>query len=368
MLEFALGNRKPVIYRTNAPWYDHKESIAQAIKTLEDLHRLIRERHIAGYERRERLSDFYIFGGRFRFDSCGNTMRATVDPLPERFRVLLPVATQQEFLDYLAECQISDSRIDTCVSHSISARQVPTEGLKCAHCSKPWTIENVYDVEVQHGKEVFPLTEFVGKTLGHVRHAFENRTDAVYRMHPEILLRNDRHIDHTPVNITATEKWKRGQVVNKFGWIGVNEGVGDETRIAVEDEGHFEVSKFFHAECLTQHMEKKTEQEFRQMLSSAGFTRFTMESVPNEYGSVKFRGPWFLVTAGDVVFRIGWRSHVIEISWTQCLPSLKKKLAVLFVNEKTTHTENLVHADSDAHAVDCLTRMFTSCTEHRLFK
>lgn len=56
-------------------WYNTIEGIRQSIKTLAGFNELVKARHKAGYKRSESLKEF-IVRGRWKLDSCGNTMKA----------------------------------------------------------------------------------------------------------------------------------------------------------------------------------------------------------------------------------------------------------------------------------------------------
>lgn len=356
MYQFAIGETNTPVYRGAIPWYDNKSDIETAIGTLAGFRGLIEARYVAGYNRAERLTEFYLFGGRWHLDTCGNTMRSTKDPMPERFRVLLPVATHEEFWKFHADCRSKMPEVEEMISFSMED-SVPLPRLQCAHCGRRWTIENAYDTTVKHSTEVFPLSRFVGTDLGDVVALFEEKTDAVYRMQPDIMLRNDKWIDLSPKYPNPEHDWERSIVVNQRGWRGEKDGIGGDTVIQEGDEAFFNVWKYFHHECLAAHMAEKTKKEFEELLTAAGFTNVTLTETPNRYGSASYRGPWFIVCAFGAEFRIGWRKRVIEIEWG-CHPEpLQVKLAALFKNEETTHGDLLVHADGHDHAVSCLARI-----------
>ncbi len=356
MQKFALGRREQPAYPGPAPWYDDKLEVVRAMGSLVGLRRLMSARHTAGYERDERLTEFYIFGGRWYLDTCGNTMRSNKDPMPERFRVLLPVATNEEFWKFLADCRNKAPEVEESLSFGMEDG-IPFPGLQCAHCGLTWTIENAYDSTVRHSTEVFPLHRFVNGRLGEVVDEYARKTDAVYRMQPDIMLRNDKWIDLSPKYPEPKQDWEKRIVVNQRGWRGKKDGIDDDAFIGDGDEAFFNVWKYYHRECHGASMEESARNEFCEMLSTSGFVGAQLTPTPNLYGSASYRGPWFNVRAFGVDIRIGWRKRVIEIEWGSLPVSTQDRVAALFVDEETTHTNTLVHANGRDHGVSCLTRI-----------
>lgn len=356
MQKFALGPRVQPAYPGPVPWYDDKVEITRAIGSLVGLRRLVSARHTAGYERDERLTDYYIFGGRWHLDTCGNTMRSMKDPMPESYRVLLPVATHEEFWRFYADCRSNVPEVEEMISFGMKS-SIPSPGLRCAHCGLAWSIENAYDTTERHTIEVISLARFVDGRLSEVVEEYERKTDAIYRMQPDIMLRNDRWIDLSPKYPNPKHDWERDIVANERGWHSEKDGVHDDTVITEGDEAFFNMWKYFHRECFALHMQQVTRKEFSDMLSAAGYTDAVLTPTTNLYGSGEYCGPWFNVRALGVDIRVGWRKRVIEIEWGSLPVSAQEKIAALFVDEETTHTNTLVHAHDRDHAVSCLTRI-----------
>ncbi len=360
-MKVSFGS-SPLVYDARPPsghqWYDSKEEIVHAITSLDRFAHLAEERHCAGYDREETLSEFYVFGGRFRLDRCGNTLRASADPLPERFRVLAPVLTHDEFWQFHSECRVHDPRIDTSVSYSLMRSSIPTEMLRCGHCNHYWKAQNAYDTYVEASTQVCSLNEFMGSTLADVHEAYFAKRDVQYVMQPEMLLRRDEWIDHSLKYPHPRHSWERDAVVNKAGWRGKDDGVNGATIIKRGDETYFNIRTYFHTECFALSLAAKTQKEFHDIFVAAGFIDPVLTAVPNEYGSQSYRGPWYTVPmeVGGVL-RVGWRKRVIEIDWSGCHSKLHHRLAALFAKEETTHTERIVHANDSTHAVDCLSRI-----------
>ncbi len=80
--------------------------------------------------------------------------------------------------------------------------------------------------------KIIPLTEFVDKTLGAVKKAYEERDDAVYKMPWNPYIHNDKYID-----------------LFEQGWLDTRDGGDDNYVIQEGDKGFFKVSKYFHRAC-----------------------------------------------------------------------------------------------------------------------
>lgn len=57
--------------------FDNKESIENYVHDFQTLHEVMDYRYNQGYNLNKRMSDFTIFNGRIRFDTCGNSMIRT---------------------------------------------------------------------------------------------------------------------------------------------------------------------------------------------------------------------------------------------------------------------------------------------------
>ncbi len=344
MQQFAIGPVAPVIHPEGAPWYDDKASITLALRDLESFHDLLSARRNAGYQQKQRLNEFYVFGGRWHLDTCGNVMRAVEDPLPEDLRVLTPVATRDEFraIQKLAFAR----QLVTTVSISFGMKgEIPPAHILCAHCKKQWNIQRVYDAVTHHSTEVHPLTAFVGETLGEVERAYAERRDACYGMQSNILIRNDKYIDLSPKYPEAKTDWEKRVVVSQKGWRSADDGVTDDQIIETGDEGFFNRTQYFHTACRKADVTARTRKQFEEILQDAGYPKLALMEYPNEYGSESYRGPWFHFIYKDEFIRIGWRKRVIEIDWSRVTSKqLRSTIAEKFADVESTHTETIVHA------------------------
>ncbi len=346
MLKFSISKESSVHNEIDRPWYDTREGVSKSLNSLEELTRLVRERQSAGYNRNERLNEFYILG-RYVLDVCGNCAKA-IGKIPKEFLPDIPdVLTREEFWAYIQE----HAGEGLSLSFSIGGNGLPLPGLKCAYCDMTWEIQNCHDTVVRHSTEVFLLSEFVGKTLQDVKFAYEQRNDAIYRMQPDIIIRNDRHIDLSLKYPDSDEDWKKSIVKNEGGWLNDKDGITDDYVINVGDEGFFNLLKFFHHACNRSYLRQEEERHFRDIFEKAGFENIHMKSLPNEYCSCDCCAPWFNVSTDFGTIKIGWRKRVVNIDWSVVLQTLEaagkmpeRSISSLFENENVTKGNTSIHA------------------------
>lgn len=245
MIKFDLSNGQKPEFPGPRPWYDTREGIENSLASLESFNQLISARHQAGYGREERLSEFYVLGGRYSLDTCGNCSKAVGNIPKELYSDIPDVMTRDEFWQFIR----TRAGEEMSISFALNGGDIPSSDLLCSYCSKEWEIVNCHDTLVQHTNEVFPLTEFVGKTLEEVKLAYFQRVDAIYRMQPDILIRNDRFIDLSPKYPNPEKEYQKGIIKNERGWVSERDGIADDYVIQVGDEGFFNVWKYFHSEC-----------------------------------------------------------------------------------------------------------------------
>ncbi len=346
-----VGEKTPC--NESTPWYDTKEGIAESIGSLEDFNNLIRERHAAGYERQERLSEFVIFGY-YYLENSGNCLmaedrffRGTLVGVPD-------ILTKDEFWKYVRHHVVNVFSI----GYSYDDGKVPIPDLRCSFCGKTWTIENCHDTVVRDEKLIVTLSDFIGMTLREVKTAYFERRDAIYQTQNGCLIRNDRFIDPTPICSDSEYEWDRCVVKNRNGWVGGQEGISDDYVIQPGDQVLFSVDRYYHRECNRINLLKEKEGQFTDIFKKAGFTAISMQSIPNEYCSCKFCAPWFLVNTEFGVFKIGWRKRVIDIDW--CAVDIPPELNIfsLFVDEEVTKGSSNIHAWGWEKAEEYLTKVY----------
>lgn len=121
--------------------YDTREGIAKAVRTLEGLKLLARERSDAGYDRKERLSEWLVLG-RLRMDTCGNTMRITEGVPDDIVYKLGPVSTFEELEKHLPEARVTLT----------SGHAIPNPDAECGWCKRGWTIDNWHETIFRTGE------------------------------------------------------------------------------------------------------------------------------------------------------------------------------------------------------------------------
>lgn len=315
------------------PVYDRSDGIQSMLGSLEGLNSLIRQRGEAHYRRDERLHSFVIMG-RWQADSCGNFGRATMNEMApkDHFPDIPDVLTIEEFWSFLQGKGLDTEK--TILTTSLGGSHVPPARVICPECRVGWTIKNCHDVVAVHKTEGISLEGFVGQKLSDVQRVFGKRTDALWRMQDDILIRNDRHIDLSPR--PGYEPLK----VNERGWLGCREGITADYVIESGDDGFFNVWRFYHGACNRTKLERDERTHFTEMFVNAGFNGVTLDTIPNEYCKCEMCAPWYRVTTSIGVITIGWRKRVIEIDWSE----LDRDLRRLFKSEDVTKGPHFIHA------------------------
>ena len=350
MIKFRVGIQPK---STVTSWYNTLEGITEKLTSLEGFKELIHARYIAGYEKDENLSEFYVLGGKWSLDSCGNCSKSDKD-LKLKFPSIPDVLTHEEFWNLLKK-NVPDSE-HLSMSFTINS-SVPTESITCPVCKKNWDIHNCYDAVVHNGydkeKEI-SLKAFVGQTIQEVKIFFANKTDAIYRMNqPEQIIRNDRYIDLTPHPAYADYNAEHPQnlfVMNKNGWMGVKEGIDDSYVIQEGDDGYFNIWKFFHHKCNRRYLNRQEYNQFKRIFKKAGFKDIKLLSTPNQYCSCDNCASWYNVHTPYGKILIGWRKRVIDIDWS----SWGVDFNYLFKKEDVTKSKSNIHAWGEKKAIEYL--------------
>lgn len=365
--KFSLDRTRHSHTEVGRPWYDTKLGIEKAVVSLAGLNRLVRERHSAGYDRDERLNEFYILG-RYHLDSCGNCSiifkHCGGDIIPKEVVPDIPdVLTYDEFHGFMAKSGKAGSFAST------PENGLPKPDLFCLYCGNGWTISNCHDSIVWRETQVIPLEEFVGRILEEVRLAFNHRSDAVYFMQSDILIRNDNNIDLSPKYPETQEEWQKGVVKNERGWLSTKDGVDDGYVVQEGDEGFFNVWYFFHKDCNRKHLDETQEAQFREIFEKAGFKDIRISRIPNEYCDCERCASWFHVNTELGTIKVGWRKRVINIDWTSIRESLQKAgefskmdIILLFEEEAVTKAEHYIHAWGWDKAQEYLNRIYSYLT------
>ena len=335
------------------PWYDTKEGIVKKVKTLDDFNELRYERHQA-FKRGETLNDLYVLGGNYRFDSCGNCLRAEVS-IKELFPKIPDVLDYHEFNDFMKIH--ADPEKGGCM-YNYEPR-IPSSTVLCPICKKNWTLENMYDVVMREDHSLYvknsQLTDFIGKTLLDVKRYYAAKTDADYYIGFEPFMYAEHFKDNTPKYPGSIDEWEKEQVKNSDGRVGTKDGITDDYIIRKGDDiSGFVVRYFYHSGCNKVDLEAKTGLFFKEIFTSVGFKQIEMQSIPNEYSSSEWDGPWFKITTEIGMIKIGWRKRVMNIDWIAIRCGTDNFLH-LFASEDVTKGENYIHAWSKEKAIEYLT-------------
>lgn len=355
-VRFAIGKQKGYDEK-GKPWYDTKRGIKGALASLNDFMELVSERHKAGYDRGERMNEFYVLG-RYWMDTCGNCGKISGWIPKEQVPDLPGVMTREEFWDYVKE-NIPDAD-KVCISSGANS-ELPYDGVICPVCEKGWTIQNCHDTVPVHKTEVYPLADFIGKTLSDVKEHLAKKTDALYRMQDDIMIRNDRFIDLSPKYPNPKADWEKGIVKNEQGWVSARDGIDDGYIIKGGDEGYFNVWTYYHGECNRLHLARREEMKFREIFESAGYRYVILHQIPNKYCPCRVCAPWFRVDTELGTFEIGWRKRVININWSN-VSSDGRNLISLFRKEDVTKGSDYIHAWSWEKAQEYLSKIREALT------
>jgi hypothetical protein len=313
--------------------YDSYEGFQMAISSLDLFNALIKKRHNAGYVRHERLLEWVILG-RFFFDSCGNCMKFTGDPVPiEVFPNLPPVMTNTEFWKYVKQFSPPNKEYSFTCS---MGDDIPPAGLICPVCRTGWTIQNCHDTILEHESRVIKLNQYggTGVMLGMLKDLWSINEEAVWRLQPERSIRNDKYIDHS---IVQTEPGRRLKwQVNERGWISPD----SDYRIQPGDEALVNIWTYRHHECHRKHLAKTELEYFHKVFAEAGYQKVRFTRIPNQYCTCERCAPWYKVNADGIPFTIGWRKRVISIQSTDPRIVFDK----IFPKEDVTKFTHEIHA------------------------
>ena len=348
-MNLSLAKPKPYS-EAGRPWYDVKKGIAEHLATLKDLNFLLKMRYNAGYQKGERFNEFYLFGI-YWLDTCGNCAKGT-ENLKIKFPEIPDVMTREEFWAFVEAKFGKEQHV---MSFENNGGNIPPDGLKCAHCQKAWTLEDCFDTVVRRETQIVSLAEFVGKTLIEVEEEYSKKTDAIYRFHPSLLVRNDDFIDLSLMYPNPEKEWQKGIVVNEKGWMG-DEDIHHSYVVREGDETGFNVWKFYHQECNRLDLTDKKKNEFQGIFERAGFKVKMMTPIKNEYCQCEVCAPWFLVDTQYGQFKIGWRKRVINLEWINV--EQMKNFWQLFTREDVTKWKTGIHAWGDEKAEEYLKRIF----------
>ena len=326
------------------PIYDTRDGIQAMATTLKGLNELEDLRNEAGYKRDERLHQWYVLG-RYWLDSCGNFGRILPPFIPgDKYPDVPSVLDREEFMAFLATKMPADEIDFSCSFTS----NLPPHTLRCAECKRRWTIRNAHHVVVVHQTQVIPLAQYIGQKLGDVKRQMSRScTDTIYYMQPDIMIRNDKHIDLRPHPKYASLK------INEGGWLRDRDGIDDNYVVEPGDEGYWNTWKYYHPSCNRAKLARDQEEEFRQIFVRAGFKWPKLTAVKNQYCGCEYCAPWYEVKTKYGKFTIGWRKRVINLDWS----ATGRDFLPLFADEDVTKESGYIHAWGVDQCVDFLTRI-----------
>jgi hypothetical protein len=299
---FNLGDDNTPSFPAQAPWYDTELGIRESISDLNGLNVLIRERHKAGYDRQERLQQWYLLDAAVALDRCGNAGRG------RRSKHYVGDVLSGQQVDSIYKGLAKEQRCDDQLGHTIMGDQsnFPMEGAVCPACGDKWDISNFHTSYVT--RECVPSKLQVGSIVsGELELTSDGKLMVVKHIHPE-----DGHSCRKP-----------GEVVRK----------GD----LVQADGY----AFWHPECLRKEVTDKEEVKMREILSKVGFDEVAITRTKNGYWNYPDQPMWFVVETRWATLTVGWRKRVIELSYAG-----DKSPVPLFslTNDDVTKSEDTLHA------------------------
>lgn len=375
-------------------WFDKKDSIADEIAiSLQAFNTLLLERRRAGYERHERLEQFCVLGT-YMLDSCGNCGVIDRGFIPrEKLHNLPPVVTYEELWqhieaydrkmhpDVLTNEEMRDKDFDwsknkrpfpTTVTYSINS-PVPPHDKICPICGKGWTIKNPWDSFSDATFESIDVRAdehrvWIGKTIAQLKQWLKERTDSECYITTNInsFLRNDRYIDLTPKPDYPTLK------ANEHGWVDKGVIVDPDNYVIQEgDEISYTKRTYMHKGCNKLFREKKTHDEFLEVIRKAGVEIAILHPVANQYCPCELCSSWFVVETphtptsdGLKGLTIGWRKRVINIQLDHPAINFSK----LFPDEDVTKGDNFIHAWGYKKAEEYLRKIFDALKSYTIKK
>ena len=331
--------------------YDTKESIASSLASYPSFLEMLRVRNEQGYIHKQRMNEWIVFG-RVRLDTCGNAMLIIEPKDPSWAKET--VYSSDEAFRAMAAAGFED-RMSSTTGHK------PGVGILCPLCGKGWGLDNFWDNRCEQNSVNVDLTPYIGRTLQQIEDMYKLRTDGRWFLGTERPMRNDKYIDLS----IPDPKWPehkangRGYLFKKtLNYKGEEIGDIDYSHVIESgDEACFVKLTYTHEACYMAKLTRETHAEFTDAFQKAGVKIITMREIPNEYGSVRYNGPWYQMSTDFGELKVGWRKRVIEIDYSKIKLPVGLKLSTLFVGEQTTVDEIVVHCWGYDKLVDYLGRI-----------
>lgn len=351
--------------------YDTKEGIEGYLTDLDGLNRLVRDRHDAGYVRKERLHNWVILG-HWHTDTCGNFGDCTFQD--DRYKTmevdsgeftLPPVIPQEDVYKLFHVHSMTTSGTRCCV---------PPVRVHCTECGERWTVKNAHDVVYRSETSPVDLAPFVGRTYRDLRDHLKAKTDADWFPDWELSVRHERFIDKSPhPNI-------KDYHVNKLGWVSVRDWVRLEPEERLERFGkhaaglplldpedplsyvfqdgdcvYANVFRYSHKRCFYLKKSRDSRDYYVQLFKDAGLPDPVTRETPNERCDQECCMPWQIGVFPFGEIKVGWRSSVISIDWSGLRGS--PDLSSLFADVQSTKWPHGVHVNTRDEAVEYLRRV-----------
>ena len=117
-----------------------------------------------------------------------------------------------------------------------------------------------------------------------------------------------------------------------------------------------------HKACQELLVIEREQKEIKGILDRSEIPYTEMVMIPNQYYPKPiYFGPWFMAETPAGRIKIGWRKHVISISWHDT--GLVARGADVVDRPDVTHDETMVHAYGADKAVEALRKLWTKGTE-----
>lgn len=127
------------------PWYDTREGIQERLdKGLEGLHEIAKARRDAGYDRRERLTDWCLLGT-FWLDTCGNFSTITEGAPRDGYWYW-----KMEEVYKTPDVMNRDEAAQFSQHWSSTGTGLPSPEDRCDRCGRGWALDNVRDYYKQN--------------------------------------------------------------------------------------------------------------------------------------------------------------------------------------------------------------------------
>lgn len=353
--------------------YDNVEGIRSYLQDLEGLNRLIRDRHDAGYVRKERLHEWVILG-RWHTDTCGNFGDCTFQddrykPMeidPEKFSLPDVVPREDVYKLFHVHSMVTNG-MRCCV---------PPVRVHCTECGERWTVKNAHDAIFNSDTTPVDLSTFVGRTYKDLREHLIVKTDADWFPDYELSVRHERFVDKTPHPTIGDGDYP----VNRNGWVSVRDWVRMKPEERLErfgknavdlplldpedplsyvfQEGDYvyaNVLRYSHKRCFHLKKSRDSRDYYVQIFKDAGFPDPVTREIPNERCDQECCMPWQIASFPFGEIKIGWRSSVISIDWSGMRG--KPDLSSLFTDVESTKSKHGVHANTRDLAVEYLGRV-----------